>query len=170
MPARQPLQASPKLLALQKDFQQIASLAGFLNSSIDPPQMRLFFTLYGRVTAETEEAAAEIIAPLQAWSDQLAVDLREGSSSAILPPQIQVSAPQKLPNEGWYVVSTINFNTKVTDTSYLRVRTAALAAYKKAIALRDGGFNAPVPDLVVGLENPEVPGLSEAPGPPLLDG
>ena len=161
MAARQPLQASPKLLALQKDFQQIASLAGFLNSSIDPPQMRLFFTLYGRVTAETEAAAAELVAPLQAWSEQLTVELREGSSSAILPPQIQLSAPQTLPNGGWYLVSTINFNTKVTDTSYLRVRTATLAAYKKAIALRDGGFNAPVA---------EVPELSEEPGQPSLDG
>ncbi len=165
MAARQPIQASPKLLALQKDFQQIASLAGFLNSSIDAPQMRLFFTLYGRVTAESEAVAAELVAPLQAWSDRLAADLREGSSSAVLPPQIQVSAPQMLPNGGWYVVSTINFNTKVTDSSYLRVRTAVLAAYKKALALRDGGFNAPVPDLADILPSVELDS-SEALAPP----
>jgi hypothetical protein len=158
MAARQPPQASPKLLALQKDFQQIASLAGFLNSSVDPPQMRLFFTLYGRVTAETEEDAAAMIAPLQEWSEKIAVDLREGSSSAILPPKIQLSAPQQLPAGGWYIVSTMNFSTKVTDTSYLRVRTAVLIAYQRAIALREGGFNAAIPVLPEELGLPELDG------------
>lgn len=158
MATRQPLQPSPKLLALQKDFQQIASMAGFLNSSIDAPQMRLFFTLYGRVTAETEEAAAQLVEPLQAWSDKISLDLREGSSSAILPPKIQISAPQQLPAGGWYVVSTLNFTSKVTDTSYLRVRTAVLLAFQRAIALREGGFSIPLPE------------LPTEPGPPLLDG
>ena len=158
MAARQPPQASPKLLALQKDFQQIASMAGFLNSSIDPPQMRLFFTLYGRITAESEEAAAALMAPLQEWSEKIALDLRESSSSAILPPKIQLSAPQTLPSGGWYLVSTMNFNTKVTDTSYLRVRTAVLIAYQRAIALREGGFNAPLPALPEELGLPELDG------------
>lgn len=157
MATRQPLQPSPKLLALQKDFQQIASMAGFLNSSIDAPQMRLFFTLYGRVTAPTEEAAAKLIEPLQAWSEKISLDLREGSSSAILPPKIQLSAPQQLPAGGWYVVATMNFNSKVTDTSYLRVRTAVLLAYQRAVALREGGFSVPLPE------------LPAEPGPPLLD-
>lgn len=157
MATRQPLQPSPKLLALQKDFQQIASMAGFLNSSIDAPQMRLFFTLYGRVTAATEEAAAKLIEPLQAWSEKISLDLREGSSSAILPPKIQLSAPQQLPAGGWYVVATMNFNSKVTDTSYLRVRTAVLLAYQRAVALREGGFSVPLPE------------LPAEPGPPLLD-
>ena len=161
MATRQPLQPSPKLLALQKDFQQIASMAGFLNSSIDAPQMRLFFTLYGRVTAESEEAAAKLLEPLQAWSEKISLDLREGSSSAILPPKIQISAPQQLPAGGWYVVSTMNFNSKVTDTSYLRVRTAVLLAYQRAIALREGGFSVPLPEL---------PALSAEPGLPSLDG
>ena len=44
-----PAQPSPKLQALLKDFQQIASMSGYLNHSFDPPQLRLFFTLYGRV-------------------------------------------------------------------------------------------------------------------------
>ncbi len=157
MATRQPLQPSPKLLALRQDFQQIASMAGFMNSSIDAPQMRLFFTLYGRVTADTEEAAAQLLEPLQAWSDKISLDLREGSSSAILPPKIQISAPQQLPAGGWYVVSTLSFNSKVTDTSYLRVRTAVLLAYQRAIALREGGFSVPLPE------------LPAEPGPPLLD-
>ena len=41
------LQPSAKLQALLKDFQQIASMSGYLNHSFDPPQLRLFFTLYG---------------------------------------------------------------------------------------------------------------------------
>ena len=161
MATRQPLQPSPKLLALQKDFQQIASMAGFMNSSIEPPQMRLFFTLYGRVATDSEEAAIKLVEPLQAWSEKISLDLREGSSSAILPPKIQISAPQQLPAGGWYVVSTLSFASKVTDTSYLRVRTAVLLAYQRAIALREGGFSAPLP------ESPELPAEL---GPPLLDG
>lgn len=161
MATRQPLQPSPKLLALQKDFQQIASMAGFMNSSIEPPQMRLFFTMYGRVTAESEEAAGQLVEPLQAWSEKISLDLREGSSSAILPPKIQISAPQQLPAGGWYVVSTLSFASKVTDTSYLRVRTAVLLAYQRAIALREGGFSVPLPEL------PELPAEPEL---PLLDG
>jgi hypothetical protein len=52
MGTRQPLQPSPKLQALQRDFQQIAAMAGYANASMDPPQLRLFFTLYGRITVK----------------------------------------------------------------------------------------------------------------------
>jgi len=130
-----------KLQALQKDFQQIASMAGFLNGSIDGPQLRLFFTLYGRLTVR-DAAEGEAITPrLQAWCDQLCTKLREDSSSAILPPQVQISAPQLLPNgESWYVVANVSFSSKVTENSYQRVRNAALAAYQAAAALREKGF------------------------------
>ncbi len=140
MPAKAPPTPSPKLLALQKDFQQIASMAGFLNSAFDPPQLRLLFTLYGRVTVADAEEGSAILPQLQTWCDRLATDLREQSSSAILPPQVNLAPPQPLPSgEAWYVVATVNFNSKVTDNSYLRVRTAVLAAYQAAVALREGG-------------------------------
>lgn len=140
MPAVSPA-TQQKLQSLQKDFQQIASMAGFLNASLDGPQLRLFFTLYGRLTVK-DAAEGEAITPrLQAWCDQISTKLREDSSSAILPPQIQMSAPQPLPNgESWYVVATVAFSTKVTENSYLRVRTAVLAAYQAAAALREKGF------------------------------
>lgn len=130
-----------KLQALQKDFQQIASMAGFLNSSIDYPQLRLFFTLYGRITMASAEEG-EVLAPkLQAWCDQICNALREDSSSAILPPQVQLSAPQLLPSgESWYMVANVSFSTKVTDNSHQRVRTAVLAAYQAAAALREKGL------------------------------
>lgn len=130
-----------KLQTLQKDFQQIASMAGFLNSALDGPQLRLFFTLFGRMTVK-DAAEGEAITPrLQQWCDQLSTKLREDSSSAILPPQIQISAPQALPSgDGWYVVATVAFSTKVTENSYQRVRTAVLAGYQAAAALRDKGF------------------------------
>ena len=113
------------------------------------------------MTAESEESAAQLVDPLQVWSEKISLDLREGSSSAILPPKIQISAPQQLPAGGWYVVSTLSFASKVTDTSYLRVRTAVLLAYQRAIALREGGFSAPLPEL------PALPAEIE---PPSLDG
>ena len=139
--ATRPLpQVSTKLLAIQKDLQQLASMAGFLNSAIDLPQLRLSFTLYGRVLVPSAEAGLALTPRLQAWSERLGTRLREDSSSAVLPPQIQLSAPQPLPNgEGFYVISTITFASKVTETGYQRVRNAVLAAYQAAVALRERG-------------------------------
>ena len=140
MAQRLPLQASPKLLAIQKDFQQLASMAGFLNSALDLPQLRLNFTLYGRVLVPSEAEGQATLPRLQAWSDRIATGLREDSSAAVLPPQIQLSAPQPLPNgEGWYVISTLTFATKVTELGYQRVRNAVLNAYQAAVALRERG-------------------------------
>ncbi len=135
-------QPSPKLQALLKDFQQIASMSGYLNHSFDPPQLRLFFTLYARVMVPSPEVAQALTPGLQAWGDALAVRLREGSSSAIMPPQVQISAPQVMPDGRDYLVATLTFNTKVTETSYLRVRTAVLAAYQDALKLREEGMAA----------------------------
>ncbi len=135
-------QASPKLQALLKDFQQIASLSGYLNHSFDPPQLRLFFTLYARIMVASPAEALALTPRLQAWGEALSVRLREGSSSAIMPPQIQISTPQALPDGRDYVVATLTFNTKVTDSSYLRVRTAVLAAYQDALKLREEGMQA----------------------------
>ncbi|MDE3033429.1 MAG: hypothetical protein KGI56_07175 [Acidobacteriota bacterium] len=135
-------QASPKLQALLKDFQQIASLSGYLNHSFDPPQLRLFFTLYARVMVASPAEALALTPRLQAWGEALSMRLREGSSSAIMPPQIQISTPQALPDGRDYVVATLTFNTKVTDSSYLRVRTAVLAAYQDALKLREEGMQA----------------------------
>ena len=137
---RGPAQPSAKLQQIRQDFQQIATMAGFLNSAFDLPQLRLLFTLYGRVAVADEAEGQALLPRLQAWCDRLCQDLREGSSSAILPPQVSLAAPQPLPNgEGWYVVATVSFTTKVTDNGYLRVRTAVLAAYQAAVALREGG-------------------------------
>jgi hypothetical protein len=48
--------------------------------------------------------------------------------------------PQPLPNgEGYFVVASLTFNTKVTDNSYQRVRSAVLSAYQAAVVLRDKG-------------------------------
>lgn len=139
--AKGPSAPSPKLLALQRDFQQIASMAGFLNSSFDLPQLRLFFTLYGRLTVKDEAEGLAITPRLQGWCERVAVQLREDSSSSIMPPQVQVSAPQPLPNgESWYVVGNLSFNTKVTETSYQRIRTAVLAAYQAASLVRETGI------------------------------
>lgn len=131
-----------KLQNLLKEFQQIASMAGYLNHSFDPPQLRLFFTLYGRMMLDAPEQADSVAPRLQAWADGLAVRLREGSSSAILPPQVQVGTPQTLPDGRPYLVATLTFSSKVTETSYLRVRTAVLAAYQAAATLRDRGLEA----------------------------
>lgn len=132
---------SPKLQALLKDFQQIASLSGYLNHAFDPPQLRLFFTLHGRVMAPSAQAARDLAPRLQAWGDALAANLREASSSAILAPQVQVSGPQVLPDGRDYAVATLTFSAKVTETSYLRVRTAVLAAYQGALKMREAGFS-----------------------------
>ena len=131
---------SPKLQALLKDFQQIASLSGYLNHAFDPPQLRLFFTLYGRVMVPSPEAARALAPRLQGWGEALAGQLREGSSSVIPPPQVQVSGPQVLPDGRDFVVANLTFSAKVTETSYLRVRTAVLAAYQAALRLRDQGL------------------------------
>jgi hypothetical protein len=168
MAKREPPRASPKLQSLVKDFQAIASMAGYLTHTMDPPQLRLMFTLYGRVSAETEAEAVAQIPGLQSWCDRLAVDLREGSSSAILPPQVLMAHPQPSPNGQWYLVATLTFTTKVTDASYLRVRTAILKAYKRAILLREHGLAAALKlfDAVDALDLalPEGPVAEEAPG------
>jgi hypothetical protein len=131
-------QPSARLQALLKDFQQIAAMAGFLNSAMDNPQLRLFFTLYGRILVKDEATGLAATPKLQAWADRLGTRLREDSSSAILPPQVNIAAPQPLPNgEGHFLVATLTFSTKVTENSYQRVRSAVLTAYQAAVALRD---------------------------------
>jgi hypothetical protein len=136
-------QASARLQALQKDFQQIAAMAGYLNSALDYPQLRLNFTLYGRILVADAAAGQAAIPRLQAWAERVSTRLREDSSSAVLPPQLSIATPQPLPNgEGHFVVATLTFATKITENSYLRVRSAVLAAYQAAVALRDRGeFN-----------------------------
>jgi hypothetical protein len=140
MPQRPIPQISTKLQSLQKDFQQIASMAGFLNSAVDLPQLRLFFTLYGRILVPSEADGLAAAPRLQAWADRIAAALREDSSSAIMPPQINLAQPQPLPNgDGYSLVATLTFSTKVTENSYQRVRSAVLGAYQAAVALRDKG-------------------------------
>ncbi len=141
MVKREPVRPSPKLLALLKDFQQIAGMAGYLTSAMDAPQLRLMFTLYARILAPTEEAARERVADLQAWCDRVGVDLREGSSSAVLPPQVLIANPQPTPAGMWLLVATVSFTTKITDSSYLRVRTSVLKAYQRAVVLREKGLD-----------------------------
>lgn len=153
---------SAKLQALLKDFQQIASMSGYLNHSFDPPQLRLFFTLYGRVMVESPAQGLALTPQLQVWCDALSVRLREGSSATIMQPQIQVSAPQTMPDGRDYVVATVTFNTKVTETSYLRIRTAVLAAYQEAVKMREVGFSveaavAPVAAEVMPVPDESVP-------------
>jgi hypothetical protein len=140
MPIRPAPQSSTRLLALQKDFQQIAAMAGFMNSALDLPQLRLFFTLYGRVLVADEAAGLALTPRLQAWAERLGTRLREDSSSAIMPPQVTLPQPQALPNgEGFVLVATVTFATKVTENSYQRVRSAVLSAFQAAVALRDKG-------------------------------
>jgi hypothetical protein len=136
-----PALPSPKLQALLKDFQQIASMSGYLNHSFDPPQLRLFFTLYGRVMVTSPEQALALTPQLQAWCEAVSGRLREGSSGTIMQPQVQVSTPQTMPDGRDYLVATITFSTKVTETSYLRIRTAILAAYQDAVKMREAGFS-----------------------------
>ena len=132
---------SSKLQALLKDFQQIASMSGYLNHAFDPPQLRLFFTLYGRVMVASPAQGQALTPQLQAWCDTVSNRLREGSSGTIMQPQVQVSAPQTMPDGRDYLVATLTFNTKVTETSYLRIRTAILAAYQEAVKMREAGFS-----------------------------
>ena len=140
MAKREPLQPSPKLQSLLREFQQIATMAGFVNHGFDPPQLRLQFTLYGRVRGETEASTAALAPRLQAWSEKLGEQMREESSSAILPPQILISPPQPFPAGGFVMTSTLTFSTKVTDQGYYKVKTALLAAYQEAVRLREEGL------------------------------
>ena len=155
-------QPSPKLQSLLKDFQQIASMSGYLNHSFDPPQLRLFFTLYGRVMVASPEQGLALTPQLQAWCDAVSNRLREGSSGTIMQPQVQVSAPQTMPDGRDYLVATLTFNTKVTETSYLRIRTAILAAYQDAVKMREAGFSeeAPTPLPVPADAQASEPGTS----------
>ena len=131
---------SSRLLTIQKDFQQLASLAGFLNSAVDLPQVRLFFTLYGRILVADEAAGLAASPRLQTWAERLSTRLREDSSAAIMTPQIALGQPQLLPNgQGHYLVATLTFNTKVTENGYQRVRSAVQAAYLAAVNLREKG-------------------------------
>ena len=167
-----PALPSPKLQALLKDFQQIASMSGYLNHSFDPPQLRLFFTLYGRVMVTSAEQGLALTPQLQAWCDAVSMRLREGSSGTIMQPQVQVSTPQTMPDGRDYLVATITFSTKVTETSYLRIRTAILAAYQDAVKMREAGFSeegkVPLPVQAAGeISSPEViqtPGGVDEPG------
>ena len=140
MVKREPLQPSPKLQSLLREFQQIATMSGFLNHGFDPPQLRMQFTLYGRVRVATEAEGLALSPRLAAWSEQLGERMREDSSSAVLPPQILVSPPQALPDGNFIVTSTLTFTTKVTDQGYFKVKTALLAAYQEAVRLREEGF------------------------------
>ncbi len=139
MPAMAP--PSQKLQNILKDFQQMASMAGFVNSSYDAPQLRLMFTLYGRIKANSEAEAQSYMPKLQSWAEGLMERMRSESSGAVLLSQISMGNPQVSSDGGGYLlISTLTFNAKVTENSYLRTRTAILAAYQEAIRLRDKGF------------------------------
>lgn len=140
MAARVAPQPSPKLQSLLKEFQQIAGMAGFLNHGFDPPQLRLQFTLYGRLRAEDEARALALQPPLQQWAEQLSERLREESSGGVLQPQLLMGPPQPFPGGGFVLVATLTFTTKVTDSGYFKVKTAVLAAYQEAVRLREGGL------------------------------
>lgn len=131
---------SAKLQALLKEFQQVAGMAGYLNHGFDPPQLRLQFTLYGRLRTDTEAGAAEAIPRLQSWSEAVLVKLREDSAGAILPGQVLVAPIQPFQGGGFTVVVNVTFTTKVTDSGYFKVKTAVLAAYQEAVRLREAGF------------------------------
>jgi hypothetical protein len=140
MAKREPVQPSPKLQTLLREFQQIATMSGFVNHGFDPPQLRMQFTLYGRVRGATESETVALAPQLQVWSERLGEKMREESSSAVLPPQILISPPQPFPGGGFVLTSTLTFSTKVTDQGYYKVKTALLAAYQEAVRLREEGF------------------------------
>jgi len=95
--------------------QQIASMSGFLNSAVDLPQLRLFFTLYGRILVASEADGVAATPRLQAWAERIGASLREDSSSAIMQPQINLAQPQALPNgEGFFVIATLTFLSPFT--------------------------------------------------------
>ncbi len=156
---------SPKLQALLKDFQQIASMSGYLNHAFDPPQLRLFFTLYGRVMVASPEEGRALMPQLQAWCDAVSNRLREGSSGTIMQPQVQVSAPQAMPDGRDYLMATLTFNTKITETSYLRIRTAILAAYQDAVKMREAGFSE-VAEVPTAAHGPATPSSGEGTAAP----
>lgn len=140
MAKREPVQPSPKLQTLLREFQQIATMSGFVNHGFDLPQLRMQFTLYGRVRGATEPETAGMAPRLQTWSERLGEKMREESSSAVLPPQILISPPQPFPGGGFVLTSTLTFSTKVTEQGYYKVKTALLAAYQEAVRLREEGF------------------------------
>lgn len=131
---------SPKLQSLLKEFQQVAGMAGFLNHGFDAPQLRLQFTLYGRLRLATETAAQDALPHLQTWAEALLVKLREDSAGAILPGQILVAPVQVFQGGGFTVVVNVTFATKVTDSGYFKVKTAIMAAYQEAVRMREAGF------------------------------
>ena len=53
-----------------------------------------------------------------------------------------------MPDGRDYLVATLTFNTKVTETSYLRIRTAILAAYQDAVKMREVGFSEEPPTIL----------------------
>ena len=132
-------QPSAKLQALLKEFQQIATMAGFLNHGFDLPQLRLQFTLYGRLRAADEAEALARTPALQAWAERLGERLREESSGGVLPPQVLMAPPQPFPGGGFVVVATLTFATKVTESGYFKTKTAVLSAYQEAVRLRETG-------------------------------
>jgi hypothetical protein len=91
--------------------------------------------------------------------------LREGSSGTIMQPQVQVSAPQTMPDGRDYLVATITFSTKVTETSYLRIRTAILAAYQDAVKMRETGFSEEGDRPVAAIEPTPTPGSDDTTTP-----
>ena len=120
-PSKAPV-PSQKLLNLLKDFQQIASMSGYLNHAFDPPQLRRFFTLYGRVMVASPEDGLALTPQLQAWCDAVSTRLREGSSGTIMQPQVQVSVPQIMPDGRDYLVATVTFN----DADFTKVVTGPM--------------------------------------------
>lgn len=132
-------QPSAKLQTLLKEFQQIATMAGFLNHGFDLPQLRLQFTLYGRLRVADEAEGLHRSPDLQRWAERLGERLREESSGGILPPQLQLAPPQPFPGGGHVLVATLTFATKVTESGYFRTKTAVLAAYQEAVRLRETG-------------------------------
>jgi hypothetical protein len=139
MPAMAP--PSQKMQNILKDFQQMASMAGFVNSTYDAPQLRLMFTLYGRLRMPSEAELHAALPRLQAWAEALGEKMRSDSSAAISPGQIAMGTPAPMGDSGdFMVVATLSFNTKVTENSYLRTRTTILAAYQEAIRLREKGL------------------------------
>ena len=129
-----------RLQALQKDFQQIAAMAGYLNSAVDFPQLRLFFTLFGRILVPARGGGPR----RHSTPAGLGRAGRATVCARTVPPPCcrprPDPAPQRLPSgEGYLRGGHPTFGTKVTENSYQRVRIAVLNAYQAAVALRDKG-------------------------------
>ncbi len=131
---------SSKLGALLKEFEHIAAVSGFVNHVFDPPQMRMMFTLYGRVSLDRLEDAIRAVPLLKAWAEALAKRIREESSSTIILPQVQMNPPLPSPDGGILLNVTLTFTTKVTEASYFKTRAAVISAYHEAVRLREKGF------------------------------